>query len=168
MAIRIVHDIFTSTRWPTATNGSRKSTKRILSDMNLQAAGIPKKVAPTIGISVDTRRANLSEEGLAANVARLKEYKARLIVFPRKTGKPKSGDSKDVDLSKVDTVKLVNNTLPIVPVSEGITEIKKSDMPAAIEGGAYRKLRNVRSEKRMQGVREKRVRDKAEAETAKK
>ena len=58
-----------------------------------QAAGISRKVAPTIGISVDHRRKNRSAESLQANVQRLKEYKSKLIVFPRKAGNPKQGDS---------------------------------------------------------------------------
>ena len=40
----------------------------------MQEAGIPKKYAPTIGISVDYRRQNLSEESLAENVERLVNY----------------------------------------------------------------------------------------------
>lgn len=133
---------------------------------NYQAAGIPKLVAPTIGIAVDPRRANLSEESLAANVERLKAYKARLIVFPRKAGKPKAGDSKDIDASKV--VSLVNASLPFSPVADAHSTVKKSDMPKAHEGGAYTLLRKTRSDKRNQGAREKRVRDAAEAEANKK
>lgn len=42
-------------------------------------------------------------------------------------------------------------------------------MPAAIEGGAYRKLRDARSDARFAGAREKRAKDKAaEAEASKK
>lgn len=52
-----------------------------------QAAGIPKKLAPTIGIAVDHRRKNRSLEGLQANVQRLKTYKAKLVIFPRRAGK---------------------------------------------------------------------------------
>ncbi|KAI3929685.1 hypothetical protein MKX01_025853, partial [Papaver californicum] len=48
------------------------------------SAGIPKKLAPTIGISVDHRRRNSSLEGLQTNVQRLKTYKAKLVVFPRR------------------------------------------------------------------------------------
>ena len=59
----------------------------------MQAAGISCKVAPTIGIAVDHRRKNRSTESLQANVQRLKEYKSKLIVFPRKASKPKQGDS---------------------------------------------------------------------------
>lgn len=53
-------------------------------------------------------------------------------------------------------------------MSQGITEIKKSDMPKAVEGGAYRKLRMARSNQRQQGQREKRAREAAEAEANKK
>ncbi|KAG7014861.1 hypothetical protein SDJN02_22491, partial [Cucurbita argyrosperma subsp. argyrosperma] len=45
----------------------------------LKAAGIPKKLAPTIGIAVDHRRRNRSLESLQANVQRLKTYKAKSI-----------------------------------------------------------------------------------------
>ena len=54
-----------------------------------QAAGIPKKLAPTIGIAVDHRRKNRSLESLQANVQRLKTYKAKLVVFPRRAHKVK-------------------------------------------------------------------------------
>ena len=59
----------------------------------LKAAGINRKEAKGVGIVVDHRRRNLSEEGKILNVERLKAYKQRLIVFPRKSGKPKQGDS---------------------------------------------------------------------------
>lgn len=122
--------------------------------------------APTIGIAVDHRRQNLSEESLAANVARLKAYKERLVVFPRKAGKPKSGDSKETDVKNI--VASSAAALPIVPYSEAVTEIKKSDMPKQVEGGAYVKLRQARADKRNQGARDKRAKDKAEAEANKK
>lgn len=54
---------------------------------SLQAAGIPKKLASTIGIAVDHRRKNRSLEGLQANVQRLKTYKAKLVIFPRRARK---------------------------------------------------------------------------------
>lgn len=59
----------------------------------LKSAGIGKKEARGVGIVVDHRRRNLSEEGKKVNVDRLQAYKARLIVFPRRAGKVKKGDS---------------------------------------------------------------------------
>lgn len=55
----------------------------------MQAAGISKKLAPTVGIAVDHRRKNKSLESLQENVARLNTYKAKLIVFPRRSRKVK-------------------------------------------------------------------------------
>lgn len=59
----------------------------------LQAAGINKKLALTIGIAVDYRRKNKSLESQQQNTQRLKEYKSKLILFPKKQSKPKKGDA---------------------------------------------------------------------------
>jgi large subunit ribosomal protein L13e len=56
----------------------------------------------------------------------------------------------------------------VQPIAAGLSEISKSELPKNVEGGAYRALRNARSNARLQGVREKRAKDKAEAENAKK
>ena len=61
--------------------------------------------------------------------------------------------------------------LPIdsgVGPKHGISEISKDEMPEAVEGGAYRKLREARSEARFVGVREKRAKAKAEEAESKK
>lgn len=62
-----------------------------------QAASVSRKLAPKIGIAVDHRRKNRNLESFQANVQRLKEYRSKLILFPRKASKPKKGDS-DVSL----------------------------------------------------------------------
>lgn len=59
----------------------------------LQNAGISKKQASKIGIAVDHRRRNRSLESLQTNTQRLKEYKSKLILFPRKASKPRPGDA---------------------------------------------------------------------------
>ncbi|THZ89556.1 ribosomal protein L13e [Aureobasidium pullulans] len=119
------------------------------------------KLAPTIGISVDPRRQNLSEESLAANVERLKAYRSRVILFPRNSKAPKKGDASadEVKAAKEDFVKQANVTFPIENKAK-IVEGKLSDYPG--EENAYRKLRDVRSEARLAGVREKRAKTKAE------
>ncbi|TVY45426.1 60S ribosomal protein [Lachnellula occidentalis] len=139
-------------RCPTIKYNRRVRAGRGFTLTELKEAGIPRKLAPTIGISVDPRRQNLSTESLAVNVDRLKAYRARLILFPRKLGKHN-----------------VKAALPIANTESAFSEIKKGDMPSAIEGGAYRKLRDTRSEARNAGKREKRAREKAdEAAAAKK
>merc|ERR1712007_424079 len=61
----------------------------------LREAKIAPKLARTIGISVDHRRRNRCTESLQENVTRLKTYKSKLLVFPRKAGKKgvKQGDT---------------------------------------------------------------------------
>ena len=50
----------------------------------LKAAGITAAYAQTVGIAVDKRRGNKSEETKAVNVDRLKTYISNLVVFPRR------------------------------------------------------------------------------------
>lgn len=154
-------------RCPTIKYNRRVRAGRGFTLAELKEAGIPRAMAPTIGISVDHRRQNLSEESLAANVARLKAYQQRLILLPRRSNAPKKGDTK-TDLSKVEKVSHVSAALPIAPTDIAFKEISKGDMPAPVEGGAYRALREARANKRYQGAREKRAREKAEAEADKK
>lgn len=132
-----------------------------------QAAGIPRKFAPTIGIAVDHRRQNPSEESIAVNVARLKDYHSRLIVLPRRSNAPKKGEVKASDLGETATIRDVSANFPL-PAPKPVDEVALGDMPKPIEGGAYRALRDAWANQRHQGKREKRARDKAEAETAKK
>jgi len=157
-------------RCPTVKYNRRVRAGRGFTLTELKEAGIPRKLAPTIGISVDPRRQNLSTESLSANVERLKAYRARLILFPRKLGQHKKGDATKEELSGAkNTITSVKATLPIVNAEAGFTEIKSSDKPSPVEGGAFRKLRDARSEKRNQGKREKRAKEKAdEAAAAKK
>ena len=79
---------------------------------SFQAAGISRKVAPTIGIAVDHRRKNRSAESLQANVQRLKEYKSKLIVFPRKASKPKQGDS-EVCIEQLQSISIFFQVLSV-------------------------------------------------------
>jgi len=56
----------------------------------LKAAKIVRQQALTIGIPIDHRRSNKSEETFQKNVARLKAYKARLILFPVRSAAKKA------------------------------------------------------------------------------
>jgi len=137
----------------------------------VQEAGIPRKLAPTIGIAVDPRRANLSEESLAANVERLKAYKQRLVLFPRSAKSPKAGEASASDVKAAreagheGKVKQSNTFFPIsnkVVVQEG----KVADFES--EEAAFRKLRNARSDARLVGKREKRAKAKEDEAADKK
>ncbi|XP_065516851.1 large ribosomal subunit protein eL13-like isoform X2 [Lathamus discolor] len=82
-------------RCPTIKYHKKVRAGRGFSLDELKLAGINKKFARTIGISVDPRRCNKSTESLQANVQRLKEYHSKLILFPRKLAMPKKGDCSD-------------------------------------------------------------------------
>uniref|UniRef100_A0A0C9RL50 60S ribosomal protein L13 n=1 Tax=Wollemia nobilis TaxID=56998 RepID=A0A0C9RL50_9CONI len=123
----------------------------------LKAAGVPKKLAPTIGIAVDHRRKNRSLEGLQANVNRLKTYKAKLVVFPRSARKFKAGDSSAEELATATQVQVTY--MPIVQEKPSVELVKVTDEMKSFK--AYAKLRVERMNKRMVGTRMKRA---AEAE----
>jgi len=128
----------------------------------LKEAGIGRKEARGIGIVVDHRRRNLSEEGKLVNVERLKAYKGRLIVFPRKDTKPKKGDSTGDALNAETT----RDTLPLpeaIP-HEAPRKITKEER----EFKAYRALRDARANQRHAGARKMREAKKAEEEANRK
>lgn len=125
---------------------------------------------------MDHRRTNYSKESLVANVARLKDYKARLILFPRKSGQFKKLDSSadEVKAAKAAFAAgagegFATRTSAVLPIAgaagAAVSEIKRDDMPAG-EDAAYRRLREARSEARYKGIREKRAKDKADEEAA--
>jgi large subunit ribosomal protein L13e len=106
----------------------------------LKAAGISKKMAPTIGIAVDHRRRNRSEESLALNSKRLKAYKASLILFPRRTAKPKHGDSEAGELSLA--AQLKGKLMPIVKEAKPLEMVTVTEEMSGFK--AYQKLRTER------------------------
>nr|XP_055097951.1 60S ribosomal protein L13-like [Symphalangus syndactylus] len=119
-----------------------------------QVAGIHKKVARTIGISVDPRRRNKSTESLQANVQRLKDYRSKLILLPRKTSAPKKGDSSQAEELKLAT-QLTGPVMPIRNVykrekARVITEEEKNFK-------AFASLRMARANARLFGIRAKRA-----------
>lgn len=118
----------------------------------LKAVGLSAKYARTIGISVDHRRQNRSTETFDLNVKRLQEYKSNLIIFDKNTKQQEISNTKQVN---------VDNTIAQLPVDS---------TPRAVEVGesAYATLRAARSDKKYKGIREKRQREKAEAEADKK
>jgi len=128
----------------------------------LKEAGIGRKEARGVGIVVDHRRRNLSEEGKALNVERLKAYKAKLIVFPRKASKPKKGDSTGDDL-KAATTRL-NQALPSLFTAEAPRKI--TDEERSFE--AAKTLRDAKFRARHEGQRKLRAAKREEEEANKK
>ncbi|KAI8968705.1 ribosomal protein L13e [Pilobolus umbonatus] len=151
-------------RCPTIRYNMKLRSGRGFTLEELKEAGIARKEALSIGIAVDFRRRNKSNESLELNVQRLKAYKAKLIVFPRTPGKAKKGDAEAAEVASA--VQLGGALFPVqqvaaAPEARAITADEKKT-------NAYMKLRYARSAARTLGAREKRARDKAEEEASKK
>merc|ERR1711865_28083 len=117
----------------------------------LKEAKIGKKLARTIGISVDHRRRNRCQESLQENVDRLKLYKSKLLIFPRGSGKKcvKKGDTARSELQNV-----AQNTLrEIIPVPKPALRVKARKITdAEKEVSAYKVLKKARTNKKYLGV----------------
>merc|ERR1719264_2392176 len=120
----------------------------------LKEAKIPKKLAPTIGISVDHRRKNRCVESLQRNVARLLEYKSKLLIFPKRAGKRgvKRGDTPRDQLQNV-----AQNTLrEIIPIERPSKKIPARAITAEErEFNAFKTMRKARTDKKYWGKRMK-------------
>merc|ERR1711981_1360210 len=114
---------------PTIKYNRRVRAGRGFSLAELKAAGIPRKYAPTIGISVEP----------------LQEYTKRVVVFPRRSGKTKQGDSSAEDVKKA------REGGPVAPLK-----------------GSFLPIKNVVKIEEVKAGREKRKKAKEEEEQAKK
>ena len=90
-----------------------------------QEAGIGPKSARGIGIAVDHRRRNRCVESLQANVERLKAYRSNLVVFPKKSAKPKAGEGSKDDLAAAQQV-----TGPIMPLTKSKPSVEYGTVTA--------------------------------------
>ena len=119
----------------------------------LKAAGFNRLEARNIGVSVDHRRRNRSEETFRANVQRLKTYKAKLVVFPRKTKKPKTGETPIDQATQV--AQLKGTVVPIKRPS--VKSQARAITDAERKASAYATIRKARSDLRLVGIRKKRA-----------
>jgi len=154
-------------RCPTFKYNTRVRAGRGFTIEELKAAGLNKHLARTIGIAVDYRRRNKAVESLQLNVQRLKEYRAKLIVFPKKLNKPKKGDSTEEELKVATQLKGIIMPIHIVPKREKVRAIT----PEERKFSAFVALRQARTHKRLAGQRAKKAKegkdDVAVADTAK-
>mmetsp|Transcript_25263 Transcript_25263/g.79273 ORF Transcript_25263/g.79273 Transcript_25263/m.79273 type:complete len:170 (+) Transcript_25263:881-1390(+) len=116
----------------------------------LKAAGIAPKMARTIGICVDKRRTNKSEEALQANVERLKTYKSKLVLFPRRTSKAKAGDASPEEVAAATQYSGV-----ILPVDQSKdAEVEFAEVTEEMKTfGARSSIRVARNEHKLVGRR---------------
>jgi large subunit ribosomal protein L13e len=133
----------------------------------LKAAGVRRKEALGVGIPVDHRRKNRSEEAFQSNVARLKLYKSKLIVFPRNptSKRAKKGDATKEETKKANQVSITKE-FPVMLALPRIKARKITKDELAFE--AVKTLHKQRMDAKLWGAREKRAKDKASGKTGKK
>lgn len=89
LGLKPIQALRPAVRCPTIKYNTKIRSGKGFTPTELKAAGIPKLQARAIGIPVDHRRKNRSEEALKINVERVKAYKERLVVLPRRNKKNK-------------------------------------------------------------------------------
>jgi len=128
----------------------------------LKGAALTVAEAQTLGISVDKRRKNESEKSLRVNVQRLKEYKSKLVLFPKNPAKPKKQDASKEDQSKVEQQEGI-----ILPLKAPVVRLESMNIKDLdTKTSAYTTLRKARVDARLVGVREQKKKQKEEKEAA--
>jgi len=129
----------------------------------VKAAKLGVAFARSVGICVDHRRKNKSNEAFQANVKRLQDYKQQLVLFPRKTAKPKKGlvnDATDQEIGQFgQQQKDISKVLPVPPrrLREKATKIT----PEMRQTAVYKKLRLEIRNQYNAGTREKKAKEAA-------
>jgi len=145
---------------PTVRYNAKVRLGRGFTFAELKEAGIERHFAQTIGIAVDHRRRNKSDKSLKVNVQRLKEYKSKLVLFPREHKKPKTGEVAATEKVQQQT----GVVLPIKPRLLKQETVKLSSIDTKYS--AYATLRKARTDARLIGVRAKRKKAKDEKEAS--
>merc|ERR1711990_890122 len=148
---------------PTARYNSKVRVGRGFSLAEIKAAGLGKREAQSLGIAVDYRRRNKSVEGREANVQRLREYRSKLVVFPKHAKHAKKGWVDTADASTVAPEQIKDQV-----VMSSLPKAKKCKARAITpkEASAFtvRMLKSVRNDARLVGYRE--VQKKAKEDAA--
>ena len=133
----------------------------------IKAAGLSAAFARSIGIAVDARRQNRSQESLDLNKARLTAYLQRVVLYPRHekkyVTKAKGGIINDTpkENQQVSDTAVVNTKLPLV---KRVKAVSAAELAKLKTQGAFRTLRQEWANKRNQGKRNKKAEDAKNAE----
>lgn len=122
-------------------------------------SGLSAAFARSIGVSVDHRRRNKSVESLQRNVQRLKEYRSKLILFPRHPNKKlKKGEASEEERKVATQLKRT-----VMPIKQSVPKFKARPVTEAEKKtSVYATLRMARADVRLVGARLKRAKEAAE------
>ena len=134
------------------------------SHQELAKANITPAFAQTVGISVDHRRHDLSEQALQLNVQRLESYKSKLILFPRRADKPKKGCIADSTGDKLKNVSQNTTRHVLDKPQRKVRQTPQKITKELTSVKIYRKLRQLKVNAKYLGRREKKAKEAAEKE----
>ncbi len=137
----------------------------------LKAAKITPGFAQTVGIAVDYRRTNSSEEGQQLNVQRLENYKSKLILFPRRADKPKKGEIADSTADRLKSAEAGQQNVHKHVLAKPTRKVRQPAQKLTQElrdARVYRRVRQLQVNKNYKGKREKRAKEAAEKEAEQK
>jgi len=148
---------------PTVRYNFRKRLGRGFSIEEIRASGISPRYAATIGIRVDNRRKNISEEALKSNTDRLKAYLSKLVLFPlsRKAvakGEATAAEQKTVVRDRTRTTRAATSPKGVRVAVAPVRKVTKKEQAV----GAYKFLKKNISAARFIGERKARETKKAE------
>ena len=148
-------------RCPTVKYNLKQRAGRGFTLDELRAAKINVKAARGVGIAVDHRRANRSQESFQQNVERLKLYNSKLVVFPRKG--PKKQRAGDSDKAACDAATQVTSKM-VLPLPQTKTLfLARKVSSAERNANVAQSLRKAMTDGKLWGARERRAVLKAEA-----
>merc|ERR1712159_968507 len=147
---------------PTVKYNSKLRIGRGFSLAEIKAAGLGKLEAQSLGIAVDPRRRNRSVNGKQTNEQRLREYKAKLVVFPRNGKKTKQGWKADSKPEETATATQVTSQA-VMPYTKAVEDIEYRKISADEKSAnTTRTLKAAWNDARLVGYRAKRAAEKAE------
>ncbi|MCA9770713.1 ribosomal protein L13e [Candidatus Dependentiae bacterium] len=151
-------------RGQTIRYNSKVKTGRGFTLQEIKEAGLGVTFARSIGIAVDHRRRNKSQESLELNKRRLQAYVSKLILFPKKADKPKKGlvnDSTKETLEKV--VAQQKKERVVMGLTPYVVSRVKAVGAKAFEDfkkeKVYRRLRQERTNQKHEGKRQKKAKE---------
>ena len=146
----------------TRRHGHKVKFGRGFSLAELNAVGLTQSFARTVGIAVDHRRHNKNADTQASNIARLEQYKSKLILFPRNENKPKKGLINDSTADKLKSAEQ-NTTDGVFALPKVVKRCKIETLTADMKNARiYQKLRQERINRRYKGKRDKRAKEEEE------
>lgn len=157
-------------RCPTLKHNLKLRSGKGFTLRELKAAGLEERYARSIGIAVDKRRHNKSQESLDINTARLLEYVSKVVVLPssssKKNLKSKDGKEQEIRGEKVDLSQykqIIGEPMPVKNMRKKVEVIMRKVTKEEAKFKAVATLRRLRRDAREGGMRAKHQAEKAAA-----